>query len=192
MVSPKLNIKQAASELAKLSLMKFFPADQQARAALLQIVCGIAETNEQIEWLVRRALAVFTEWPGPYELRALYCSRWKPCDGTEAYSALFPATEDGGGFPRDPALPPLPPPLLTPGKAEARKLLGMAADYVESLPEIRLSAPRVTRAAPMPTNPNFRPITQADIDRELLRQRDERARRELGLPPKAKRAAGDL
>ncbi len=187
-----VNVKEATRQVGKLALLKYFPGDETARLTLVGMVCELASTDEQVEWLVRRALAVFTEWPGPYELRALYCSRWKPCDGTEAYSALFPATEDGGGFPRDPALPPLPPPLLTPGKAEARKLLGMAADYVESLPEIRLSTPRVIRAAPMPTNPNFRPITQADIDRELLRQRDERARRELGLPPKAKRAAGDL
>ncbi len=118
-----VNVKRAAAEIAKLSLMKYFPSDPDARAALVQIICEFADSNEKIEWLVKRALAIFKEWPGPYELRALYCSRWRPADGTEAYSALFPADEYGGGFPRDPALPARPDELLPIGKDEARRML---------------------------------------------------------------------
>lgn len=175
-----VNVKHAAETLGKLSLMKFFPSDQNAQAALVEMVCGFAQDNEKIEWLVRRALAIFNEWPGPRELRALYCSRWPPSDGQEAYSTLFPADENGGGFPRDPALPPLPQPILTPSKEEARKLLGFAADYVETLPEIRRPSPR-PRAIASPVNPNFQPITQDDIDREINKLRDARARKELGI-----------
>lgn len=175
-----VNVKRAAESLGKLSLMKYFPSDQNAQAALVEIVCGFAYDNEKIDWLVRRALAIFNEWPGPRELRALYCSRWAPSDGQEAYSTLFPADENGGGFPRDPALPPLPPALLTPGKEESCKLLGVVADYVETLPEIRRPPPR-HKAALSPVGSNFQPITQSDIDREVNLLRDARARKELGV-----------
>ena len=127
-----VDVKRATNEIAKLSLLKYFPADPIARVALVEMVCGFAENNVQIEWLVRRALVVFNEWPGPHEIRALFCSRWRPQDGNEAYSALYPATENGGGFPRDPALPPLQ--EYTPiGKEEARRLLGGAAKEIKGL-----------------------------------------------------------
>jgi hypothetical protein len=127
-----VDVKRAASDIAKLSLMKYFPPDPDARLALVEMICGFADDNEKIAWLVKRALAIFNEWPGPHELRALYCSRWRPADGTEAYSALFPADEYGGGFPRDPALPPRQ--EYTPiGKEEARRLLGGAAKEIKGL-----------------------------------------------------------
>ncbi len=128
-----VNVKRAAQELSKLSLMKFFPSDQNAKAALLELVCAMASDNDKIEWLVRRALAIFSEWPGPRELRALYCSRWPPTDGVEAYSMLYPADESGGGFPRDPALPPASEPFVPIGREEARRLLGPAAEEIKGL-----------------------------------------------------------
>ncbi len=128
-----VDVKRATNEIAKLSLLKFFPADPMARAGLVEMDCGFSESNIQIEWLVRRALVVFNEWPGPHELRALFCSRWKPQDGNEAYSVLYPATENGGGFPRDPALPPAAPAFVPIGREEARRLLGGAAKEVKGL-----------------------------------------------------------
>lgn len=128
-----VDVKRATTEIAKLSLLKFFPSDAMARLALVEMVCGFSESNIQIEWLVKRALVVFNEWPGPHELRALFCSRWKPRDGNEAYSAIYPATESGGGFPRDPALPPASPAFTPIGREEARKLLGMAAKEIKGL-----------------------------------------------------------
>ncbi len=128
-----VNVQRATEQIAKLALLKYFPSDVMARAALVQIVCEFAESNEQIEWLVKRALAIFNEWPGPVELRALYCSRWRPVDGTEAYSALFPSDEYGGGFPRDPALPARPDAFVPIGKEEARRLLGGSVKKVNGL-----------------------------------------------------------
>ncbi len=119
--------------VAELSLLKFFPSDSAARVALVRMVCEMASTEEQVRWLVRRALVVFNEWPGPHELRALFCSRWKPLDFNEAYSALYPASENGGGFPRDPALPPAPAEFVPIGREEARRLLGTAAKGVNGL-----------------------------------------------------------
>lgn len=122
-----MNVKEAAKEIGKLSLMKFFPGDESARIALVELVCGMAYDNEQIKWLVKRALALYNEWPGPRELRALFCSRWKPRDGVEAYSTVYIADENGGGFPRElPAAPAAK--LLTPGKDEARRMLDSLGD----------------------------------------------------------------
>ena len=94
----------------------------------------MADSDEHVRRLVKRALAVFNEWPGPRELRALYCSRWRPADGVEAYSMLYPSDESGGGFPRDPELPPAPEPFKPIGRDEARKLLGSAANELRRMP----------------------------------------------------------
>ncbi len=178
-----VNVKKATDQIAKLALMKFFPADPAARLALVGMVCGMASTDEQIEWLVRRAIVVFNEWPGPMELRALFCSRWKPRDGHEAYSVLFPATEVSPGFPRDPTLPAAAPALLTPGKTEATRLLDAARSYTptEDLPAIRRPAPRPRMTVEPVPNPNYKPITQADIDREVEKLLNDRGREEAGL-----------
>jgi hypothetical protein len=53
----------------------------------------------------------------------------------------------------------------------------MAASYVEDLPEIRRPTPR--RAPESPVNPNFHPITQADIDCEVERLRARKAAGEV-------------
>ncbi len=116
-----------AEIVSELSLMKYFPSDAMARVALVRMVCEMTGSEERAKWLVKRALAVFNEWPGPRELRALYCSRWRPMDGVEAYSMIYPADESGGGFPRDPQLPPAPAPFTPIGREEARRLLGDAA-----------------------------------------------------------------
>ena len=88
--------------------MAFFPGDPEVRAGLISIFMEMVETEEQIDWLVGRALRIYSRWPGVAEIRALYCSRYKPKDGFEAYSELY-----GEGYPSErptgPAPSPLPP-----------------------------------------------------------------------------------
>lgn len=95
-----VNVERAARSIGKLSLLKFFPSDPDARTALVEMACAMVETDEEIEWLCRRALQIFNEWPGPNELRALYCSRYPAQDGVSANSELFST-----GYPPDPAFP---------------------------------------------------------------------------------------
>jgi len=83
----KLCLSRAAG---KLLLMPFFPTDPLAKAALLEELSQIAATDEQLEWMVHRALGLFTKWPGTTALRAVYCSRYKPLDGVEVYSDAHP------------------------------------------------------------------------------------------------------
>lgn len=85
-----LTPEAAAAAVAKLALMAYFPGDRDIRAALVWVLLEMVETEEQMDWLVNRALRLYGNWPGVGELRALYCSRWKPKDGMEAFSTVYP------------------------------------------------------------------------------------------------------
>lgn len=83
-----INVKRASESIGRLAILKFFPADNVARAEILKLICEMASTNEQIDWLVNRARSLWNEWEGPRELRAILCSKFRPADGIEAYSQL--------------------------------------------------------------------------------------------------------
>lgn len=85
----ELTVDSTARRVATLSLMAFFPHDSDARAALIRILMRVVETEEQLDWLIERALDLYPRWPGLGELRALYCSRYRPKDGVEAYSEIY-------------------------------------------------------------------------------------------------------
>lgn len=85
--------------IANLAAMKFFPSDVDARIAIAEQFAAFAETEEQVQWTVKRAMALCLEWPGVHELRAIYCSRWKPADGIEAHSTIY-----DDGIPADPEI----------------------------------------------------------------------------------------
>jgi hypothetical protein len=94
-----LDFKRVAHILGGLTLLKFFPADPNARLELAKLVGRIAATEQQVEWLVQRMLDLYSEWPGPHELRAVLCSRYRPVDGINAVSGSYP-----DGIPHDPRL----------------------------------------------------------------------------------------
>src|SRR5690349_7814500 len=70
-------------------MLKFFPSDREARAAIVEMICEMASDECQVEWLVARALRLYNEWPGPRELRAAFCSKFRPRDGINAYSTVY-------------------------------------------------------------------------------------------------------
>ena len=70
--------------IAQFGMLRFFPADEFAKAAVMQLLERMATDAEQVNWLVRTILENYDEWPGPRELRAVYCTRFKPADGVEA------------------------------------------------------------------------------------------------------------
>jgi hypothetical protein len=100
----KLTAECATRAVNRLALMAFFPGDPEVRAALVDIVMEMCETRDQLDWLVARALKLYAKWPGIAELRALYCSRWKPLDGVEVYSSIYL-----DGIPSERPAPPPPP-----------------------------------------------------------------------------------
>jgi hypothetical protein len=85
-----LSPEEAVVVRDQFSLMKFFPSDPGAKAALSRLLQRMCGSFVEAQWLVDTALDVYSDWPGTSELRALYCSRFKPTDGIEAYSVIFP------------------------------------------------------------------------------------------------------
>jgi hypothetical protein len=192
-----VNVAAVTKALGRLTLMKYFPADDTARTALVEMVCGMIDHEDQAEWLAKRMLQIYREWPGPYEMRACFCGRYRPLDGVNAYSEIY-----ANGLPPDPTAPPRPeiaaPALkaLPPGREatvdpELEESLQRLAEKVKPpaphpaitqfarmLQEIQ-TAPRDRREPeePRPTNPNCRRITQADIDEAVAHNRARQARK---------------
>jgi hypothetical protein len=90
MITPKA----IAAAMGRFSLLRYFPAGDAGIAALTEMLQEMVTTDEQLDWLSRRVLQLHPEWPGPYEIRAVFCSRYKPKDGVEADSAMA-KFEDG-------------------------------------------------------------------------------------------------
>lgn len=168
-----LDFMRVADLLSGLSLMRYFPADDGARLELAKLVARMASTEDQVEWLVQRAIAVYSEWPGPHELRACFCSKFRPADGISACSTVYL-----DGLPSErpaeplPALPPGVVASIDPSLEFAVKTLARSKD---------IDRPRRIAAPEVPTNPDYKPITQADIDKAMEALRDSWARKELGL-----------
>ena len=86
-----LNFTEMEAIIGKLAgTIKFFPSDVNARLGIIEAVGEMANDLEQVRWLVRMLPKRYEEWPGAYEVRALFCSRSKPRDGCEVYSAVYP------------------------------------------------------------------------------------------------------
>ena len=195
-----VNVAAVTKALGRLTLMKYFPADDTARTALVEMVCGMIDHEDQAEWLAKRMLQIYREWPGPYELRACYCGRFRPADGISACSEIY-----GDGLPIDPTAPPRPEIAapkrlaLPPGHVESadpeldaaiQKLAEkvkppaphpLVTQFQHMLAEIT-TAPRDRREPeePRPTNLNYRRITQADIDAAVAENRAREARKLAG------------
>jgi len=87
-------MKQAARAISHMAILKFFPSDDVARAEIVSIACRMARSIDQIEWLSRRCVELWNEWEGPREMRAVFCSKYRPQDGIDIVSAL-PQFADG-------------------------------------------------------------------------------------------------
>ena len=87
-----MNPKRIVELLGRLALLKYFPAGNDAvMEALLILVGDMCRTEAEVEWLVKRMTSgIYAEWPGPQEMRACLCSRYRPKDGINAYSTVYP------------------------------------------------------------------------------------------------------
>ena len=183
-------INQIAKLIEPLTMLKFFPADDGGRLAVMQLIGNMAANEAQVRWLVNRMLNLFDEWPGPRTMRTVFCQKFKPRDGIDLRTAFISQYPDG--IPSEkaidpPALPALPPghqftadPQLEAAVAQAfedmpkmpepQPLTGHAARFAREL-EDAITAPQDRRLPPAPTNPNYRPVTQEDIDRAVAEYR---------------------
>jgi len=182
-----VNVAKVTKSLGRLTLMKYFPADDSARAALVELVCGMIDSDEQAEWLAKRMLQVYPEWPGPQELRACFCGRYRPKDGINAYSAIYP-----DGLPPDPTAPPRG--IEAPSRRALPAACEVTADAVLDQQVAEVAQKRKLPAAPVKINTPFaktllqvatpphlrkeetpQVITQADIDAAVAEIRVKKA-----------------
>lgn len=49
----------------------------------MTVIESMVSSSEQLEWLVRTMLTHYNEWPGPMELRAVFCTAFFPADGIQ-------------------------------------------------------------------------------------------------------------
>ncbi len=178
-----LDFDRVADLLSGLTLLQYFPADDGARMELAKLVARMCSDESQVEWLVNRTIALCTEWPGPLVIRQILCSKFRPADGISAGATelfpLGPPSEAGDmrciaerGAPELLALPPGHVASVDPELDNMIKELAVKMD-------MRRPKPKPKPAAEVPTNPNFKPITQADVDRAVAEVREKRARAEL-------------
>lgn len=73
-----------AAALADMAMLKYFPSDELTRASIARLIQRMASTPAQVAELSRRVLAHYNEWPGPLELRGVFCTFAPPADGVEA------------------------------------------------------------------------------------------------------------
>ena len=74
-------ILQAVIALANIP---FAPQDPAQQGALMEAIAEFADRPDALAWAVKVAVAKWTKWIGPAELRGIYCSRFCPADGIEA------------------------------------------------------------------------------------------------------------
>ena len=139
--------------------LKFFPSDPDARFGIAQEIADMAANEEQVTWLVGRLPKLFTEWPGLLEVRAVFCTRYKPQDGVEA--AL------GSSSPAFVALCGDEVPALPSGRR-------MIAAPVTSDPELLAMVARCAKLRPQ--LPQALPATQQQID--AIKEQQAKNRRE--------------
>jgi hypothetical protein len=172
--------------------LKFFPSDPHARLGIVEEISEITTDIDRVRWLVSRIPKIHSEWPGMREVRAAYCGKYKPDDGIEVYSLVYP-----DGIPSEKAAEPLAiagatqkqltgevPNRATPEEITAAQSL---RDFIRDaavktdMNRIGKPAPKVREIPALP--PGVKPITQADIDKAKREMLDKKAREEAGMVP---------
>ena len=107
---------EAATAIERLSIrMSRVPSGTTGHAEIADELQAFVCDGKTLEWLVQHAPRAFGGvWPGTYELRAFYCSRFRPRDGAEVESGLFPE-----GFQLLPGETPLLPQIEAPKRGDA-------------------------------------------------------------------------
>ena len=103
----KQTARQIAEAVEQMAMLQYFPSDASARKGIMHLLAAIVDRAERLQWLVDAMVNHIGTWYGPVELRGVYCTRFRPADGIEAYciqSAGFTAmdieAENNQGHPR--------------------------------------------------------------------------------------------
>ncbi len=84
----RINRSDIDKALAKMGMLQFWPADEGTRAQIGLFLAGMCGSRESLEWLTTQLLNRVGNWPGPLEVRGIYCSRFPPADRQNAYATI--------------------------------------------------------------------------------------------------------
>ena len=77
--------------IAGLATLGSFPSGNEARKSLALLLCDMARYESEACWLIDRMTSgLYASWPGPGEMRACFCARFRPRDGVERRSSVYP------------------------------------------------------------------------------------------------------
>jgi hypothetical protein len=89
-VSDKFTERDLEIAVYKLSLCKesFWAAEPTGRAVVMELLMKMCNNRQELNWLVDEVVNKIGTWPGPRELRGIYCTRFDPADGVDAWCSL--------------------------------------------------------------------------------------------------------
>lgn len=97
-----MNPKDVLRILQGLAILPYFVNNEHTMNALVRLCGSMCRSLAEVQWLVNRMTSgIYSQWPGPAEMRACFCCRYRPKDGVSAYSTVYP-----DGLPPDPTAPP--------------------------------------------------------------------------------------
>ncbi len=166
--------------------LQFFPADADARFGIAEQISDFAGDLEQVRWLVRRVPKLHKDWPGILEVRAVFCSRYKPKDGIEAYSAVY---LDGIPSEREetPQISTKPVPQIASGEevSNSPSIAATVSDLVRAKDlnrTLRNIPPPKVRDIPVVQITDENRITKEQLDAIARELRERKAREEADIP----------
>lgn len=86
---------QAGDAVSELGAIPYFPREAGAHTAIIRALCAFVASPDRLRWLVDTAVNRMAEWKGVAELRALYCTRWRPIDGIAGTVCTIPGYTPG-------------------------------------------------------------------------------------------------
>ena len=159
------------SAACRIFLMGFFPSsDENLRATIIEVLGSMCSSDEQVIWLSKHFTAAYMNWPGLGELRAFYCWCYKPADGIDAYSVIFPDGIPRHFFGNPPGRPP-----LGSGGFSSYKMLSEGQAQISADPE--LNALVTSTSADLPTMARIR--TKEEIEADLYQLKPVAERKEI-------------
>lgn len=147
-----ISVEAVKKSVGMLALMAYFPSDEEFRAALVELLGEMCNSDTEVLWLARRMRNLYPKWPGAHELRAVLCSKYSPRDGIEVYSGVY-----GDGIPSEngdqplqiagPAVKALPEGHSASVDPELEEMVGEVAEScrMAALPKYRARSPEEIR-----------------------------------------------
>lgn len=142
-----MNPQSVLQILQELRMLPYFPNDEYVMVGLVRLAGSMCETEDQVRWLVNRMTrGLYSQWPGPQEMRACYCSKFRPKDGINACSTVY---IDG-----------LPSEKTSPVAIGPRPMQFLSAPAEVDTEHVKFTEPR------QPATTGWsRPVSKADLDR---------------------------